>query len=677
MIKRILIANRGEIAARIIRSCKRLGITTVAVYSDADRNAPYIAQADHACLIGPPEAASSYLDANKLIDAAKQFQAEAIHPGYGFLSENAEFADLCAKNGLIFIGPSPQTIRSMGSKIEAKGLAAEAGVPMIPGYFGSDQSDTALARASEEVGVPLLIKASAGGGGRGMRLVEDLADFNEALTLARAESQAAFGDNRVLLERYIGEPRHIEVQLLGDQHGNLVHLFERECSIQRNYQKVIEEAPAAHLPEQTRQCLFEYALRLGNAMHYDSTGTVEFILDNKSGEVFFLEMNTRLQVEHPVTEAVTGLDLVALQIQVASGELLPVSQQQITLSGWAIEARVNAEDPAQGYQPQTGVLEVYTEPSNEGIRVDSGVVQGSIITPYYDSMIAKIIAHGPDRSTATQRLSAALLDLSLVGVGTNAPFLRDILEHANFSGQPLTTQFIDRAFPQGWQPHLPDIQVTPVAAAAAWLLKLEGWCSKAKSPDTATSPWQSLGPWRLIRRAGHEEKTSLVLEQSDGSTTTVEMHGVGGRYITESGADKLPVQAAVLDGGDLAVEIDGRYRRYQVHFDEQTIYLSHDGHGYKYRILTPQEIYLRDEDEAASGGSSVFAPMPGLVAEVNVSSEDRVAAGDIVIVLESMKLLQNLTAPRDGVVKSVRCEAGNTVDSGALLVEIEENTGDT
>ncbi len=676
MFKRLVIANRGEIAVRIIRTCKQLGISTVAVYSEVDRYAPYVSQADHACLIGPPEATASYLDGTKLIDVAKRFHADAIHPGYGFLSENAGFAELCAKNDLIFVGPSPKIIESMGSKIEAKKLAAAAGVPMIPGYFDDDQNDDVLSRAAQNIGVPLLIKASAGGGGRGMRLVEDLADFDEALALARSESQSAFGDSRVLLERYITEPRHIEVQLLGDKHGNLVHLFERECSIQRNYQKVIEEAPAANLLDHIKVDLFDYALRLGSAINYDSAGTVEFILDNNSNEVFFLEMNTRLQVEHPVTEAITGYDLVELQLRVAAGEVLPFAQQQITASGWAIEARLNAENPAQEYRPEIGTLEVYSEPCGAGIRVDSGVSQGSVITPYYDSMIAKIIAYGPDRITATQRLSAALLNLSLIGVGTNASFLRDILNHSNFVNQTLTTNFINRTFPGGWSPNIPDVEVTPIAAAAAWLLNLEGWKSKTHQLNKAISPWQSLGPWRCIHNEGQNGKTSLIIQQEDGTNITVAMYGRCGKFTTINNGIKLPIQAAALNENELAIEIDGIYRRYQVAFDEQTVFLSHDGSGYKFRILTAQEASLKEVDKSTSDNGSVSAPMPGLVVSVNVSLGDTVAAGDVVVVLESMKLLQNLAAPRAGVVTSVCCQAGSTVDSGAILIEIESESGD-
>jgi len=411
----VLIANRGEIAVRIIRTCRRLGIRAIAVHSEADRDALHVRLADAAYAIGPAESARSYLDAGAIVAAARRAGAAAIHPGYGFLAESEALIAACEDAGIAFVGPHREAIRAMGSKIAAKAIAVQAGVPVVPGYHRDDQRDATLIAAAERIGFPLLIKASAGGGGRGMRSVAGAEEFPAALAQARAEALAGFGDDRVLLEKLVAAPRHLEVQLAGDRHGNLVHLFERECSIQRNHQKIVEEAPAAFLSAAQRAALYRHALALGRAIGYDSLGTVEFLLDHDSGELYFLEMNTRLQVEHPVTEYVTGLDLVEWQLRSAAGEPLPRAQEQIACTGWAMEARLNAEDPAQGYRPATGRIERYREPAGAGVRIDSGVGEGASIGPHYDSLLAKVIAGGDDREQARRRLLAALEDFVLLG----------------------------------------------------------------------------------------------------------------------------------------------------------------------------------------------------------------------------------------------------------------------
>src|SRR6201996_4264604 len=419
----VLIANRGEIAVRVMRTCARLGIRTIAVYSDADAQAPHVKAADEAIRIGPPPARASYLDIDAILTAAKQAGADAIHPGYGFLSENANFVKRCEAAGLIFVGPSARAVEQMGSKIESKRIAEAAGVPTVPGYHGDDQSEATLAREANRIGFPVLIHAAAGGGGRGMRRVDAAAEFKPALVAAKAEAEAAFGDSSVLLEKFVLNPRHLEVQLFGDRTGNLVHLFERDCSVQRNNQKLLEEAPAPNLPANVRAELFDAALKLGRTIDYDSAGTVEFIMDRDSDAPYFLEMNTRLQVEHPVTEFITGIDLVEWQLLAAAGEKLPLTQEQIRARGHAIEARITAERADLGFQPATGTLSVVDAP--RGVRFDSGVETGSEVSLYYDSMLAKLIAHGTDRAAALARLTKGLSELTLLGIPTIQPFLRD------------------------------------------------------------------------------------------------------------------------------------------------------------------------------------------------------------------------------------------------------------
>ncbi|HIF10887.1 MAG TPA: ATP-grasp domain-containing protein, partial [Sneathiellales bacterium] len=438
------------IAVRLIRACARLGLRSVAVYSDADVDALHVQLADEAVNIGPPEARASYLDGDKIIDAARLTGAEAIHPGYGFLAENAGFASRCVEAGLVFVGPSPDAIATMGDKIEAKRIAIGAGVECVPGYHGDDQSDEGLLREAEKIGMPLLIKASAGGGGRGMRRVDELNTVVENLSLARQEAQAAFGDPKLLLERYVESPRHIEVQIMADQHGNVRHLFERDCSVQRNYQKIIEEAPAPSLPSELRQQILESAVKLAVTIGYDSVGTIEFIVDAATGHAFFLEMNTRLQVEHPVTEMITGIDLVEWQLRIAGGDVLSLAQDDIVCKGWAMEARVAAENSAENYRAQTGTITSYAEPSMEGLRIDSGVQQGSRVTPYYDSLLAKVIAMSVDRETTIQKLDAGLSRFRIAGVGVNTRYLRDVLHLDDFQAGRHLTSCLREGFPDGW-----------------------------------------------------------------------------------------------------------------------------------------------------------------------------------------------------------------------------------
>jgi len=661
VIRKLLIANRGEIACRIIATCKRMGIRTVAVYSDADRDAPHVRQADEAVRIGPPEAAASYLNAAAIIDAAKDTDADAIHPGYGFLSERAILPKLCAENGIAWVGPSIVAIERMGSKIESKRIAESAGVVCVPGYHGAAQDDGALTAAAKKIGYPVLIKASAGGGGRGMRRVDKPEELADALQIARTEAQAGFGDPSLLIEKLIQRPRHLEVQLAGDKHGGLVHLFERECSVQRNFQKVVEEAPAPRLAERTRALLFDAALKLGRTIAYDSLGTVEFILEEGEDQPYFLEMNTRLQVEHPVTEMITGLDLVEMQIRAAAGERLPVTQDKIRAHGAAIEVRLNAEAPAQEYRPHVGTVMGVKFPEGEGLRVDTGIAAGSAITPYYDSMLAKVIAHGPDRTIAAQRLAAALGQLAVFGVGTNQAFLRDIISHAQFLRGALTTRFIAEAFPGGWKAPVAGLAQV-VAAAAVWADALDG-----RDVPAHLGPFLRLGSYRVLGPAGRPGRVTLDVAQGD-SSSTVTLSGSAGDCAAEIDGVK---RAVCVDrrNDDVTVTIDGVARTYAVAVEAERIGLAADGLATVFRVQpTIDLVAARSAD--VQGGSRVMASMPGLINAVMVEAGQQVEQGQPVVVLEAMKLMIQLTAPVSGRIKELFCVPGQTVAAGTVLAEI-------
>ncbi len=669
MFKTLLIANRGEIAVRIIRGCKRLGVRTVAVYSEADRHAPHVALADVACMIGPADAGKSYLNVEAIILAARRHGAEAIHPGYGFLSESLALITGCEREGIVFVGPSREAIRLMGSKIEAKRIAAAAGVPIVPGYGGDDQAGPTLAAAAEDIGYPVLIKASAGGGGKGMRVVHDAGEFAGNLDLVRREARSAFGDGDVLLERYIREPRHLEVQVLGDRHGRLLHLFERECSIQRNNQKVIEEAPAPHLDAARRAALHAHALAVAGAVGYDSAGTVEFIHDSESGETFFLEMNTRLQVEHPVTEMTTGIDLVEWQLRVAAGEPLPFAQTDITCRGCAIEARVCAENPAEKFRPETGTVLLYREPSGRGVRIDSGVAAGSEIAPYYDSLLAKVIVHADDRATCARSLAMALDDFVLMGVGTNLAFLADVVRRPEFA-QPLSARFLERAFPDGWRMSLYDDEVETIAAAVSRVLALED------AAAGTTAPWQSLGAWRVLHNAGQLGATAVLLEDEAGVVRRLAVSdargasGARGHFRVEGYGAGATVHAR-LRAGELFLEIGDATRRYHVAVEADRIMLAGGGRSRTWRRSSRWAEALAGAGSAARKGTDIVAPMPGAVTAVHTSTGARVKAGEVLILLEAMKMIQSLPAPVSGTVLSVRCRVGDTVKGGDILIEIE------
>ncbi|MGI4796845.1 MAG: acetyl/propionyl/methylcrotonyl-CoA carboxylase subunit alpha [Janthinobacterium lividum] len=654
MFRTILIANRGEIACRVIRTAQRMGIRTVAVFSDADWDAPHVHMADLALPIGPAPARDSYLRIERIIDAARRSGAEAIHPGYGFLSENAEFAEACAAAGIVFIGPPASAIRAMGSKSAAKTLMEQAGVPLVPGYHGEDQNPALLAREASRIGFPVLIKASAGGGGKGMRVVEDAGGFAEGLALAQGEARASFGDDRVLVERYLTRPRHIEVQVFADSHRNLVYLFERDCSIQRRHQKVVEEAPAPGMTAERRAAMGEAAVEAARAIGYQGAGTVEFIAEGDG--FYFMEMNTRLQVEHPVTEMITGQDLVEWQLRVANGETLPLRQDQLRIDGHAIEVRLYAEDPSRNYMPSIGTLHHLRPPAdNAHVRVDTGVRQGDAITIHYDPMIAKLIVWDHDRPAAVRRLQAALRDYEVAGVQTNLDLLRRVAAHPAFAAADLDTGFLDRD-PALLAPEAANTPTTALAAAAATVLA--GWTASADGQDPH-SPWNSATAWRL-NGVGYQ---NLALRTPDGTDHALRMSPrADGSFDLETDGNS----SSVARYGD-AVVLDGDRVRVPVVRHGATVYAVVDGVTWPLELVDP----LAPPATASAGGDHLIAPMPGRIVSVDVAPGATVSRGQVLLVLEAMKVQMRLTAPRDGTVAMVYAEAGTLVDDGAELVRFE------
>jgi 3-methylcrotonyl-CoA carboxylase alpha subunit len=660
LFSKILIANRGEIACRVVRTARRMGIATVAVYSEADRNALHAGLADEAWPIGPAPARDSYLNIEAILDAARNSGAEAVHPGYGFLSENPEFAEACEAAGIVFIGPPASAMRTMGSKAEAKDLMQRHGVPLVPGYHGADQNPARLLAEAERIGFPILIKASAGGGGRGMRAVDSAAEFAAALAGAKREAEAAFGDGRVLLEKYLPQPRHIEVQIFADRHGNTVHLFERDCSIQRRHQKVLEEAPAPGLDMAQRSALAKAAVAAARAVGYVGAGTVEFIAEN--GDFYFIEMNTRLQVEHPVTEAVTGLDLVEWQIRVAAGEPLPLCQPDLVLRGHAIEARLYAEDPERGFLPQTGTLHGLRFPPSRLARVDTGVRQGDTVTPFYDPMIAKIITWGEDRAAAVGRLRRALAETAVLGVRTNLEFLARVAEHPEFASGAVDTGFIERHRASLMPPRRPAPDTVLAAVALSRLLAREHAAKAAGSRSgDPFSPWARVDGWRLggrsrqelIFRDGAEER--LVCARNQAGSWLLQFDG-----------------RAILAGGErradaaLSIVLDGVQKQITVldHEAETAVFL--DGESWRLTEIDP--LAARAGEDPTAG--RLTAPMPGRVTQLMVEPGTSVRRGQPLIVIEAMKMEHTVTAPADGVVEAVRFAPGDLVEEGAELIAL-------
>jgi len=653
MFKRILIANRGEIACRIIETCRRLGVETVAVHSDADRDARHVRIADRAVAIGPAEASKSYLDAEKIIDVARRTGVQAVHPGYGFLSENAGFARALAEAGLVLIGPKPETIDAMGSKARAKAIMAKAGVPLVPGYHGDDQNDDTLFGEAEKVGFPLMLKAAAGGGGKGMRIVRSAGDFPDALAAARRESASSFGDKRMILERYIEQPRHIEAQVFGDQHGNAVHLFERDCSSQRRHQKVIEEAPAAGLDPDIREHLLDAAVKAARAVDYVGAGTVEFLVDDQG--VYFLEMNTRLQVEHPVTECVTGQDLVEWQLRIASGEPLPCSQEDISCRGHAMEARIYAEDPAAGFLPDSGTLSALDFPRQPWTRIDTGVEAGDSVSVHYDPMIAKLIVSGENRTVCLARLKSALAECHIAGLTSNLGFLLQLAASDAFTNAAVDTGLLDRSLETILQPDAaPPIEV--LAAAAGSFLA-------ASRQVAAASPWDTHDGWR----PGGPAPQRLDLEVS-GRRIELECTGnATDGFSFDHGKTRHQARVRFQPGAECSLALDGTTRRLTVHGDELRLEVVCAD-----RRWAVQRHRRFEAVEAINQGSGrILAPMPGKVIEIRVAEDDEVAEGDTVVLMEAMKMELAIKADVGGTIKSVSVGEGDLVEADSILLEIE------
>ncbi|WP_116131382.1 acetyl/propionyl/methylcrotonyl-CoA carboxylase subunit alpha [Tropicimonas sp. IMCC34043] len=645
MIKKLLIANRGEIACRIMRTARGMGIATVAVYSDADAGALHVEMADEAVRIGGPAPADSYLDGSRMIAAALQVGADAIHPGYGFLSENPDFVDAVEAAGLVFVGPSSDAIRAMGLKDAAKALMEKAGVPVVPGYHGADQDPGRLAAEASHIGYPVLIKAVAGGGGKGMRRVEQALEFSAALASARAEAQGAFGNSDVLIEKYVERPRHIEVQVFGDAHGNAVHLYERDCSLQRRHQKVIEEAPAPGMTDEMRAAMGAAAVTAALAIGYRGAGTVEFIVDGSRGlrpdGFWFMEMNTRLQVEHPVTEAVTGLDLVAWQLRVAGGEPLPLAQDQIALNGHAFEARLYAEDVPAGFLPATGRLDHLR--FAPGARCDSGVREGDEISPWYDPMIAKIVSHGPSRAVALSRLQQALSGTEVAGTVTNIGFLAALSRHAGFAAGEVDTGLIGRDVADlvAEGPPAPAVVIRAALAAAGL--------------DAPGTGFEGFSLWHPLTRQIH------LLRAEDDFRVSLAVTGPGQAVAGFEGQEHL----CRRDGAGWRIGGTGPMLTAVALADTVTVFA-----GRPWEFALPD---LRDDwDEAGAAGNLVEAPMPGVVREVCVARGDAVAAGDRLVVLEAMKMEHVLTALRDGVVAEVLAGVGGQVSAHDALIRFED-----
>ncbi|WP_091324178.1 acetyl-CoA carboxylase biotin carboxylase subunit [Geodermatophilus ruber] len=646
MFDTVLVANRGEIAVRVIRTLRSMGIRSVAVYSEADAGALHTRVADVAVPIGPAPAAESYLSIDRVLDAAARTGAQAIHPGYGFLSENVDFARACEKAGIVFIGPPVAAIEAMGDKIRAKQTVRAAGVPVVPGRTEPGLDDAAVAAAAVEAGFPVLLKPSAGGGGKGMRVVRSEAELPASIAAARREARGSFGDDTLLVERYIGSARHIEVQVLGDAHGTVVHLGERECSLQRRHQKVIEEAPSPLLDDRMRSRMGAAAVEAARAVGYTGAGTVEFIVDaEQPTDFFFLEMNTRLQVEHPVTECVTGLDLVELQVRVAAGEPLPFGQDDVVLDGHAIEARLYAEDPARGFLPQTGTVLGLREPSGAGVRVDTSLAEGSVVGTDYDPMLAKLIAWGPDRETARARLVGALGHTAVLGVPTNTAFLRALLTDPDVVGGRLDTGLIER---RGEALTAAEPVPPSVYAAAALALLVE-----AEPTGPVVDRWDVPDGWRL----GEPAWTVRRLQAAGGEPVTVRVRGrAAGAQVQVGDADPVPA-SAYRDGDELSVTFDGVTARFAVVHAGGDVWLATDGRVTAFR----EHERLHSAVEGAGGDGVVTAPMPGTVTVVQAAVGDRVEAGAPLLVVEAMKMEHVLTAPLAGTVTELGVTAGQQV----------------
>ena len=662
MFKKILIANRGEIACRVIRTARRLGIRTVAVYSDVDAGAMHVSLADEAFHIGTAPATDSYLRADRIIAAGKASGAEAVHPGYGFLSENAGFVDAVEAAGMVFIGPPASAMRAMGLKDAAKALMEKSGVPVVPGYHGEKQDTDFLTTCANKIGFPVLIKARAGGGGKGMRRVDHAEDFKAALESCRREAKSSFGDDKCIIERYITKPRHIEIQVFGDKAGNVVHLFERDCSLQRRHQKVIEEAPAPGMSAEMRKAMGDVAVRAAKAIGYSGAGTIEFVADVENGlrsdAFYFMEMNTRLQVEHPVTEFITGQDLVEWQFQVASGGTLPLSQDQLKINGWAFEARIYSEDASKEFMPSTGTLQYMSLPSDQA-RIDSGVRQGDEISSYYDPMIAKLIVHGATRSEALNKLTSALGNSQIVGTVTNVPFLLSLCGNSEFQNGEVDTGLIGRNLEALTHQAEPPRQVLAIAAIAALGIA---------RPRSDVDPWGSLVGWRQWT-----DSRQFALLEWNSRHIDVRVTGKG-RNVFEMQDAQGPLLLEILqsDAEQMRFKISGRIASAKLIERGNSLTINFDGQSFTFGL--PDR--LADEDQGDETGSDrINSPMPGLVKIVSTAHGAKVRKGDPLIIVEAMKMEYTLTAQRDGIVREILVAAGDHVESGANLLALEPEDG--
>ncbi len=648
MLKKLLIANRGEIAVRVIRTAKALGYRTVAVYSEADAKALHVELADEAVCIGPAQVSASYLNSDAILDAARKTGADCVHPGYGFLSENAAFATACKDAGLVFVGPPASAIELMGSKRRSKIAMQEAGVPVVPGYEGSvkgkSATDDELIAAAKDIGYPLMIKASAGGGGRGMRLVENEAELADSIRRARSESKQAFGDDELILEKAVIEPRHVEIQVFADSHGNAVYLGERDCSVQRRHQKVVEEAPSPFVTPELRQAMGEAAVKAALACHYEGAGTVEFLVD-KHRNFYFLEMNTRLQVEHPVTELITGQDLVAWQLTVAEGRPLPLAQNDIRLNGHAIEVRLYAEDPAHGFTPQTGPLLAFEPAEGEGLRFDTGVRSGDAITPHYDPMLAKVIAWGQNRDEARRRLIRALEDTAVFGVTTNRYFLSRIIANDTFGAGEATTAFLQQAFVDdpSLKPQAPDLRQLALAACV-FDHGISGQTAWSNAPATMTP----------IKLASGDAVVELLVTRS------------GNRVSVSQGNAQHSLELIQRSKGQLCIIDNGVRQTCQYHRDGDSLYLQAFGQAWSVRDITHQPA----QAAGGIGSGRIQATMDGAIIDVLVAAGQSVRQGDTLVVLEAMKMEHPVKADRDGIVGAVHANKGDQVKRSQLLAEI-------
>ncbi|MFN2523181.1 MAG: biotin carboxylase N-terminal domain-containing protein [Mycobacteriales bacterium] len=652
MFKTVLVANRGEIACRVIRTLRAMGIRSVAVYSDADAGARHVREADIAVRLGPAPARESYLSIERIVQACKETGAEAVHPGYGFVAENAEFARALEAAGVVFIGPPVNAVEVMGDKIRAKQTVSAAGVPVVPGRTEPGMTDADLAANAEEVGFPVLIKPSAGGGGKGMHLVTEAAQLADAIAAARREAASSFGDDTLFLERFVSTPRHIEVQVLADAHGTVIHLGERECSLQRRHQKVVEEAPSALLDEAARERIGASAVETARAVGYTGAGTVEFIVSaDRPDEFFFMEMNTRLQVEHPVTEMVTGVDLVEEQVRVAAGLPLRIAQQDVRLTGHAVEVRVYAEDPAKGFLPTGGRALLVREPAGEGVRVDSSLLEGGVVGTTYDPMLSKVIAWGENRATALARLDAALGETAVLGVGTNTAFLRALLAHPDVQAGRLDTGLVERALDGLVDVPLPaDVLIAYAAARLA-----------AATPDPSADPWDLPTGWRPT---GPAWSTWDVQVTGDRHTVAARPAATGLEVRVDE-AEPVEVRAQAR-GAELDLTVAGRTTTFLVAFDTDVVWLGRDGAAW----ALAEAPRIGKKGAAAVHTGDVLSPMPGSVVAVRVAAGDSVTAGQPLLVVEAMKMEHTLTAPHDGVVEELRARTGEQVKVDQLLAVV-------